>query len=46
MTNNVINLTDTDVYLLMFFILFCSIGTTIYYICRKTNNRDNYIEIL
>ena len=30
-----INLTDTELYLLMFFIMGCSIGTSVYCICCK-----------
>ena len=42
-----INLTDTELYLLIFLILFCNIGTGIYCICFTNNkNRLQPIEPL
>lgn len=37
--NNSVNLSDTELYLLMFLILFFSIGTSVYCICCMNNNR-------
>lgn len=41
-----INLNDTELYLLMFFIMGCSIGTSVYCICCKKNYRLQYTETL
>lgn len=42
-----INLNDTELYLLMFLILGCSIGTPIYCICCTTSkNRVQPVETL
>ncbi len=47
MIDNAINLNDTELYLLIFLILFCNIGTGIYCICCKSsNNRVHPIELL
>ena len=41
-----INLTDTQVYLLIFFVLGCSIGNAVYCICCVNNNRYHPIQEL
>ena len=42
-----INLSDTELYLLMFFIMGCSIGNAIYCICCiNKNNREPLIQQL
>ena len=41
-----INLTDTQVYLLIFLVLGCSIGNAIYCICCVNNNRYYPIQEL
>ena len=41
-----INLSDTELYLLIFLVLGCSIGNAIYCICCTNNNRIYPIEQL
>ena len=45
--SNVVNLNDNELYLLMFLILGCSIGTSIYCICcTNDKNRVQPVETL
>ena len=39
MSDNTVNLNDTELYLIMFFILFCSTGIVTYCICCTSNKK-------